>query len=330
MKIFSPKINQKLTAVKVVYWAMLIYMIAALFWWFIALVKQNDTLVAVQLQQIAQKPGNTVVPKQTADQLLKMQSRKRVQYIAEGLTFLALIVVGAVYVYRATRRQIRASVQQQNFMMAVTHELKTPIAVTQLNLETLQKRKLDAAQQDKMIASTLQEANRLNMLCDNILLASQLDGKAYRESRIENNLSDLVEGCIDTFKQHYPLRQVTEQIEPSLYLDGETLLLQMLVNNLLENAHKYAPQDTEIKVVLAANGKQIKLEVMDSGKGIPDSEKSKIFEKFYRIGSEATRNTKGTGLGLYLCKKIAENHNANISVTDSKPQGSIFVVTFNS
>ena len=313
-----------------VYWAMLIYMIAALFWWFIALVKQNDTLVAVQLQQIAQKPGNTVVPKQTADQLLKMQSRKRVQYIAEGLTFLALIVVGAVYVYRATRRQIRASVQQQNFMMAVTHELKTPIAVTQLNLETLQKRKLDAAQQDKMIASTLQEANRLNMLCDNILLASQLDGKAYRESRIENNLSDLVEGCIDTFKQHYPLRQVTEQIEPSLYLDGETLLLQMLVNNLLENAHKYAPQDTEIKVVLAANGKQIKLEVMDSGKGIPDSEKSKIFEKFYRIGSEATRNTKGTGLGLYLCKKIAENHNANISVTDSKPQGSIFVVTFNS
>jgi K+-sensing histidine kinase KdpD len=305
-------------------------MIAALFWWFIALVKQNDTLVAVQLQQIAQKPGNTVVPKQTADQLLKMQSRKRVQYIAEGLTFLALIVVGAVYVYRATRRQIRASVQQQNFMMAVTHELKTPIAVTQLNLETLQKRKLDAAQQDKMIASTLQEANRLNMLCDNILLASQLDGKAYRESRIENNLSDLVEGCIDTFKQHYPLRQVTEQIEPSLYLDGEALLLQMLVNNLLENAHKYAPQDTEIKVVLAANGKQIKLEVMDSGKGIPDSEKSKIFEKFYRIGSEATRNTKGTGLGLYLCKKIAENHNANISVTDSKPQGSIFVVTFNS
>jgi len=261
---------------------------------------------------------------------LNLQSRKRVQYIAEGLTFLALILVGAVYVFRATRRQIRASVQQQNFMMAVTHELKTPIAVTQLNLETLQKRKLDPAQQDKMIASTLQEANRLNMLCDNILLASQLDGKAYQESRIENNLSDLVEGCIDTFKQHYPLRLVTEQIEPTLYLDGETLLLQMLVNNLLENAHKYAPQDTEIKVILAAHGKHVKLEVIDSGKGIPDTEKSKIFEKFYRIGSEATRNTKGTGLGLYLCQKIAENHNANISVTDNKPQGSIFVVTFNS
>lgn len=322
--------NRKLTAVKVVYWALLTYMIAALVWWFIALVKQNDTLVAVQLQQITGTQAQAHMPKLTVAELLDMQSRKRIQYIAEGLTFLALILVGAVYVFRATRRQIRASVQQQNFMMAVTHELKTPIAVTQLNLETLQKRKLDTAQQDKMIASTLREANRLNMLCDNILLASQLDGKAYQETRTEINFSDLVEGCIDTFKQHYPSRLVSEQIEASLYLDGETLLLQMLINNLLENAHKYAPQDTEIKVALAQQGKNIQLKVIDSGKGIPDAEKFKVFEKFYRIGSEATRNTKGTGLGLYLCKKIAENHNANISVTDNKPQGSIFVVTFNS
>lgn len=322
--------NRKLTAVKVVYWALLTYMIAALVWWFIALVKQNDTLVAVQLQQITGTQAQAHMPKLTVAELLDMQSRKRIQYIAEGLTFLALILVGAVYVFRATRRQIRASVQQQNFMMAVTHELKTPIAVTQLNLETLQKRKLDTAQQDKMIASTLMEANRLNMLCDNILLASQLDGKAYQETRTEINFSDLVEGCIDTFKQHYPSRMVTEQIEPTLYLDGETLLLQMLINNLLENAHKYAPQDTEIKVALAQQGKNIQLKVIDSGKGIPDAEKFKVFEKFYRIGSEATRNTKGTGLGLYLCKKIAENHNANISVTDNKPQGSIFIFTFNS
>ena len=250
--------------------------------------------------------------------------------IGEGSVFMVLLFLGIWKMRKVILKEIGLTQRQSNFLLSITHELKTPIAVTQLNLETLQKRKLEPAQQDKMIASTLQEANRLNMLCDNILLASQLDGKAYQESRIENNLSDLVEGCIDTFKQHYPLRLVTEQIEPTLYLDGETLLLQMLVNNLLENAQKYAPQDTEIKVVLAAHGKQIKLEVVDSGKGIPDTEKSKIFEKFYRIGSEATRNTKGTGLGLYLCKKIAENHNANISVTDNKPQGSIFVVTFNS
>jgi K+-sensing histidine kinase KdpD len=98
----------------------------------------------------------------------------------------------------------------------------------------------------------------------------------------------------------------------------------------LENAHKYAPQDTDITVVLAQKATAIELLVIDNGKGIPDNEKPKIFEKFYRVGSEATRNTKGTGLGLYLCKKITQNHNANISVTDNKPQGSKFVVTFSS
>ena len=148
MKNFSPKTNRKLTAVKVVYWALLIYMIAALVWWFIALVKQNDTLVAVQLQQITQKPGTTVIPKQTAEQLLKMQSRKRVQYIAEGLTFLALILIGAVYVFRATRRQIRASVQQQAFDLAcvcvmakdhplANHDLITPALLDNCPMATL-------------------------------------------------------------------------------------------------------------------------------------------------------------------------------------------------
>ena len=96
MKNFSAKTNRKLTAVKVVYWALLIYMIAALVWWFIALVKQNDTLVAVQLQQINGTPAQANMPKQTVEQLLKMQSRKRVQYMAEGLTFLALILVGSI------------------------------------------------------------------------------------------------------------------------------------------------------------------------------------------------------------------------------------------
>ncbi|MFX9696122.1 histidine kinase dimerization/phospho-acceptor domain-containing protein, partial [Acinetobacter baumannii] len=82
--------------------------------------------------------------------------------VGEGVTFLALIIIGAVFVFRATRRQLKLSQQQQNFMMAVTHELKTPIAITQLNLETLQKRKLEEDKQQKLISNTLQEARRLN------------------------------------------------------------------------------------------------------------------------------------------------------------------------
>ena len=98
MKNYTPKINRRLAAVTIVYWALLSYMIAALLWWFIALVKQNDTLTAVQLQQLTGATGQVHIQTQTSDQLLQKQKRKRVQYIAEGLTFLALIVVGAVYV----------------------------------------------------------------------------------------------------------------------------------------------------------------------------------------------------------------------------------------
>ena len=178
------------------------------------------------------------------------KKRKTTQYLAEGFTFLALIILGAVFVFRATRRQLRLSQQQQNFMMAVTHELKTPIAITQLNLETLQKRKLEEEKQQKLISNTLQEANRLNTLCNNILLASQLDSGLYSSQKQEINLSDLVEVCIDDFANRYPQRKITEKISESIYINGETLLLQMLVNNLIENALKYSPKDSVITVTL--------------------------------------------------------------------------------
>ena len=104
----------------------------------------------------------------------------------------------------------------------------------------------------------------------------------------------------------------------------------MLINNLLDNALKYTPRDKLIMVTLTSKHKQVLLSVADQGPGIPKEEKSKIFEKFYRIGNESTRTAKGSGLGLFLCKKIAEDHNAEIKVTDNQPQGSTFTVEFKS
>ena len=112
--------------------------------------------------------------------------------------------------------------------------------------------------------------------------------------------------------------------------DGPKSLGQLgsAVNNLLENAIKYSPKQKPINFFLKKDGDKIKLKVSDEGIGIPDNEKTKIFERFYRIGNEEVRKTKGTGLGLYLCKKIAEDHNADIRVTNNHPTGSIFVVDF--
>jgi K+-sensing histidine kinase KdpD len=300
-------------------------MVAALLWWFIALEKQNQLITSIRLSELwKEDPAYT----KKAAFIENASKRKTFQYIGEGSTFLVLIIVGAVFVFRATRRQIKGAQQQQNFMMAVTHELKTPIAVAQLNLETLQKRQLDEDKRQKLISNTLQEANRLNTLCNNILFAAQLDAGVHIQSKQEIHFSDLVEGCIDNFKTRYPQRIIEEAIQASVFLQGEPLLLQMLLNNLLENALKYSPKDQAIKVSLTAQSDRIQCAVADLGKGVEDSEKQRIFNKFYRIGNENTRKAMGTGLGLYLCKKIADGHNAYISVTDNQPQGCIFTVSF--
>jgi K+-sensing histidine kinase KdpD len=317
--------KRKLATVTVVYWFLLSYMVAALIWWFIALEKQNQLITSIRLTELKKDDPNYLNKVAFIENASK---RKTFQYIGEGSTFLVLILIGAVFVFRATRRQIRGAQQQQNFMMAVTHELKTPIAVAQLNLETLQKRQLDEDKRQKLISNTLQEANRLNTLCNNILFAAQLDAGVHTQNKQEIHLSDLVEGCIDNFKTRYPQRIIEEAIQASVFLQGESLLLQMLVNNLIENALKYSPKDQPIKVSLIASADSIQCAVADLGKGVEDAEKQRIFNKFYRIGNENTRKAKGTGLGLYLCKKIADGHNAYISVTDNQPQGCIFTVSF--
>ncbi len=255
-----------------------------------------------------------------------LKKRKTAQYLGEGLTFFLLIVVGAVFVYRAVRRELRISEQQQNFMIAITHELKTPIAVAKLNLETMQKRKLDEQQQQRLIHTTLEETNRLNALCNNMLLSSQIEAGGYRITNEDTNISELVDKCVQDFVTRYPQQKIESGIEPDIFINGDRLLLEMLVNNLIDNAIKYGAKDLPVTILLSEKNNKIILLVKDMGKGIAEGERKKIFDKFYRVGNAATKSAKGTGLGLYLTQKIAKQHNANISVTDNIPSGAIFKV----
>jgi len=242
------------------------------------------------------------------------------------LTFLLLFLLGAIYVYRSLLKQLKYSTLQQNFMMAVTHELKTPIAVTQLNLETIVKRDLQPEQQQHLIQNTLKETRRLDALCNNILLASQFETGQYEISKQVVDLSVIAVQCIQSFEERYSNRQCIGSIDAAINLQGEPLLLQLMINNLLDNANKYAASETPIFIDLHIIGTDIELTVKDQGIGIDPEERSKVFDKFYRVGAEQTRTTKGTGLGLYLCNKIVKFHAGSIIVKPNQPKGSIFVV----
>jgi signal transduction histidine kinase len=300
-------------------------MIAAFIWWYVSLEKQNSEIATVKFQSIRL---NDPALYQKVKSIEAFEARKTKQYIYEGVTFLFLFLLGAIYVYRSLLKQLRYSNQQQNFMMAVTHELKTPIAITQLNIETLLKRELDPAQKKMLIENTLKETHRLDALCNNILLASQLDMGKYESNMQDLDLSDIVQKLVDSFQERFEQRALITTITPSVFIQAEPLLIQLLVNNLLDNAHKYSSLSSPITVLLISQKNQIQFIIKDEGVGIPMEERAKIFEKFYRIGDESTRTTKGTGLGLYLCKKISEFHQATITVDANFPNGSIFTINF--
>ncbi len=313
----------KLVWVRIIYWLFLTYMVAAFIWWYVALVKQNDLLTATKIETLT---ARGVIDQKQIASIEAFATRKTKQYIGEGLTFLLLFLLGAIYVYRSLLKQLKYSTLQQNFMMAVTHELKTPIAVTQLNLETIVKRDLQPAQQQHLIQNTLKETKRLDALCNNILLASQFETGQYQNSKQVVDLSVITVQCIQSFEERYSNRNCIPSIDASIQLQGEPLLLQLMINNLLDNANKYAAPETAIYIDLHAVGTDIELTVKDQGIGIVPEERSKVFDKFYRVGAEQTRTTKGTGLGLYLCKKIVKFHGGNIFVKPNQPKGSIFVV----
>jgi two-component system, OmpR family, sensor histidine kinase CiaH len=317
--------KKRLVLASVIYWFLLAYIVAALVFWFTALEKQNRRMATYKISEL--KKDDPAFPDKYAT-IIDEKKLKTAQYIGEGTTFLAVILIASIFVYRAVRRQFKLQKQQENFMMAITHELKTPIAIAKLNLETLQKHNLDEAKKQKLLQATLQETNRLNTLASNILVSSQLEGGRYRMAREELDFSSLVQTSVNEFRIRYPDRHWRIDIQPEIDITGDALLLQIMVNNLVENAVKYSSKEAAIECSLHRRNKTVLLQVIDEGPGIPDHEKKKVFEKFYRIGNETTRTTKGTGLGLYLVKKIVQDHRGTIRVTNNLTRGCNFMVSF--
>lgn len=317
--------KRRLTFITFVYWFLLLFIIAAWIWWLISLDIQNDQM---RLYKLLQLNKDDVAYDQKLFLINDEHRRKTGQYISEGITFIIVTLIGAVFVYRAVRKQFLLGKQQQNFMMAITHELKTPIAVINLSLETLLKRKLDEEKQQHLLKTSLQETERLNDLVSNILITSQLESGNYTTDKENINFSQLADKCATDFAHRFPSRTVKKNIEENIFITGEKLLLQLLINNLLDNAQKYSSKEKTVGIGLGKIAGKIIVRVTDEGGGISNEEKKKIFDKFYRSGNEAIRKTKGTGLGLYLCRRIAESHKGKIKVTDNNPAGSIFIVEF--
>ena len=255
--------------------------------------------------------------------------RKFYMILGEGGVFFVIIFTGFLLTYRSFNKEIQVGNQQKNFLLAITHELKTPIASLKLYLQTLLKRNLKPPKQAEILNKSVKDADRLNALVENILLATKIDDNGLPLNPEKLDLSSMMEKVtLDMLESSGKVVDVEFFIQPSVYFNGDKDAFYSILINLVGNALKYTPEKSTMCVTLVQKGKETALSVSDEGPGVSNSEVEKIFEKFYRSGNEETRSQKGTGLGLYIVKKLVEQHNGMIQVKPNIPKGSIFVASF--
>jgi signal transduction histidine kinase len=263
--------------------------------------------------------------------LVKLMPSSLGMIMGEGSIFIIVFLGGAYWLHRSIIRERKLQEQKKNFLLSVTHELKSPLASIKILLQTIQKRDLTKQQMLDFIGKSLMDIERLDDMVENMLLASKIDNRSYTFPKDKFNLSVLVDSIVNRLQitRCEGTQQIIDaEIEPKIEITGDKFALTSVVTNLIENAIKYSGPCETVGVKLFLKDDKVFLEVADHGIGIADHEKSRIFDKFYRVGSEDTRNTKGTGLGLYIVKEVLEKHQASIKVKDNRPAGSIFEVVF--
>ncbi|EFK57301.1 sensor histidine kinase [Sphingobacterium spiritivorum] len=261
--------------------------------------------------------------------LVKYEPQRKSMIIGEGMFFLLIFLWGVLRLKNNFKREHKIHQQQQNFLLAITHELKSPLASVKLYIQTILKRDLDKEQQQMFLQNSLKDIERLDDLVENVLLTTKLENRSYNLPKEEFNLTEMVESIVDRLQKNSCRSQIIKpDLDTDVRLVADKFAITNVVTNLIENAIKYSPPCASVFVRLKRESGKLIFSVTDHGIGIPDEEKKNIFNKFYRVGNESTRKTKGTGLGLYIVKTVLQKHNASIKVKDNTPSGSIFEVTF--
>ncbi len=326
--------NKKNKRLRLLSFVVIGYMLLALAWWsYLLYLKNNDAFLAkTELLRITKSvdgsPLDMNILEKDLDYLaLKEKYKKQERMILGEASVLALsLIIGIWFINRGYQRQTEAARQSRNFLLSITHELKSPLASIKLILQTFSKRKLDQERIAKFSGNALNEAERLESLVNNLLLAARMETTNVEVDKEHIELYPLLDGIRENIltKHKDVVLELSLDEQASIFADHKSLVSIFI--NLIENAIKYSDQEKHIQIKHTQKGKYDELTIADHGWGIPDSEKKKVFEKFYRIGNEDTRKTKGTGLGLYIIQQMVLAHQGKISIGNHQPKGTVFTI----
>ncbi len=246
-----------------------------------------------------------------------------------GTTFLVALLVGVVMYLMLSVKAINLTRRQSNFVDAVTHELKSPIASLKLYLQTLARRQVSEDQQAGFYQSMLDDCDRLDRLTNQVLDAGRVERHPDNDAAERVDLCDLLDECVATvcLGYRFPRACVAQRLEPCT-LHASRVDLEMLFRNLIDNAVKYAGSEPQVRVDLHVDSQQqAVVRISDNGRGIPPKMRRKIFGRFERLGVELTREKPGTGLGLYIVRSQVRRLKGRIRVSDREPgPGTVFEV----
>ncbi len=291
-------------------------MLTAFAWWAILLNKKNE-------ENYHLKNRILHIDKSYSVQDIEMDYRRQQKMIiGEGLVFGISLLCGLFLINKAFWTEIKANKSRSNFLLSVTHELKTPIASLNLINKTLATKNLTPEKNKTLLKAASEEGRRIESLVNNILTAAQIE-QSYSYNMESTNLSELISRYIYRTYILNDIHQFDQDLKEDIVADIDPEAFTSLLNNLLDNALKYSPDESDINVILSETDNQINLKIKDQGVGITDEEKKQVLQKFYRIGNEETRESKGTGLGLFIVKQIIDAHKGSINLHDNNPKGTV-------
>lgn len=326
--------NRRYIKLRILSYSVIAYMMLAFGWWSVLLFTKNQDAFEAKKEQmvlvkIARGEISQAAQIENNPDFLELRRAYRQQermISGEVVVFILILAIGLWLIHNGYNKEIRSAEQRRNFLLSITHELKSPIASIRLVMDTIRKRQLKPEQKNLLIDNGLVEVERLHQLVNNLLLSARLES-AYQPNREMVNLPALLEELQDMIQtKHSNLRMKTLIGENIPFFMGDKMGISSVILNLYENAIKYSNDPAQITTRLKKVKDHIHLEIADQGIGISEKDKKKVFDKFYRVGNEDTRKTKGTGLGLYIVKQIVEAHHGTIRIKNNDPQGTVFII----
>ena len=259
-------------------------------------------------------------------------SRSAIYWIllSVGAVFFACLLAGVILYLIWLIQNINLNRRQSNFIDAVTHELKTPIASLKLYLQTLNRRDVQGPQRQEFYATMMEDVDRLDRLINQLLDVARLQrDKQDLDAKEWVSLRELVEECVSRLaKQHSVNTDLFRMEIEDCQVLAHRIDIDVLLGNLLDNAIKYSAKEPEIEIRITFQNGSALIAISDNGQGIPRHLRRKIFWRFYRAGDELERRKPGVGLGLFLVRSIVERLKGSIVVSERIEQpGATFLVT---